>query len=159
MSLLGSSLLPGFSGVVAYRLIFFVLCLKSTYEWIHIISVLQNANSHSFHLLSSSKICNINIKTKPIMMPTSIPPFIDYLRSHSLSFRLFTYTIFFGSFESMKYFTGFKSWAVGANQCSFLSPHHLKDIKMISYRSCSILPKPLPSALFSVQLFILYVSV
>ena len=38
MSLLGSSL-SGFSGIVICGLVFFALCLKSSYEWIHMIFV------------------------------------------------------------------------------------------------------------------------
>ena len=35
MSLLGSSLLSRFSGIVNCRLVFFALCLKATYEWVN----------------------------------------------------------------------------------------------------------------------------
>ena len=39
MSLLESSLSSRFSGFVNYRLVFFALCLKATYEWVHVIFV------------------------------------------------------------------------------------------------------------------------
>ena len=39
MSLLGSSLLSKFSGIVICGLVFFALCLKTTYEWVHVIIV------------------------------------------------------------------------------------------------------------------------
>ena len=39
MPLLGSSLLTGFSGIVNCRLAFFALCLKATYEWVHMMFV------------------------------------------------------------------------------------------------------------------------
>ena len=40
MSLLGSSLLSRFSGIVNNKLAFFPLCLKTTYEWVCMIIVL-----------------------------------------------------------------------------------------------------------------------
>ena len=39
MSLLGFLLLSRFSGIVICRLFFFSLCLKTTYEWVHMITV------------------------------------------------------------------------------------------------------------------------
>ena len=38
-----SSLLFKFSGIVVFRLAFFALCLKTTYEWVHLIIVFDNA--------------------------------------------------------------------------------------------------------------------
>ena len=44
MSLLGSSLLSRFSGIVICGLVFFALCLKTNYEWVHVIIVFLSRN-------------------------------------------------------------------------------------------------------------------
>ena len=89
MSLLGSSLLSRFSGIVICGLVFFDLYFKSTYEWVHMIlsfciwvTSLKMMFSSSTHLPTKFKISFFLLCIAPLCKCTTFS--LSILRSRGI---------------------------------------------------------------------------